>query len=279
MLLGGEDQNLVRTYAFKSWALADALRHVSAHVLWVDANVELRRPLDGVRARLQRDGHFLTRQLFPFPNPHFHRTSVVRALGCRAPPWSRPQCWAGVQGYANASWAARRVLAPTLACVLDPSCVAPPGANRSNHRQDQTVLNAVACALEEAGARAREEAPRGGGRFPLCTPDERFWADLGSDFRERKRREGTLAALTPTADEPVSVRVFVVVVCVVSLCVSLEKISRETCPLLVPTQLCRADFFPDASPRTDWNDVVLLCRREHPVKPYIKHIRWAETTG
>ena len=24
---------------------------------------------------------------------------------------------------------------------------------------------------------------------------------------------------------------------------------------------------------TDWNGIVLLCRREHPVKPYIKHLR------
>ena len=119
------------------------------------------------------------------------------------------------------------VLAPTLACVLDAACVAPPGSNRSNHRQDQTVMNAIMCRHDEDGTRAAETARWGGGsnRFPLCSPEEKFWVDLGSDFKEVKAKEGKLAALTPTADE------------------------------------------------TDWNGIVLLCRREHPVKPYIKHLR------
>ena len=47
-----------------------------------------------------------------------------------------------------------------LDCSLRMDCIAPPGSSRSNHRHDQSVMNAVLCRLgEEPCARGREWWP------------------------------------------------------------------------------------------------------------------------
>jgi hypothetical protein len=50
----------------------------------------------------------------------------------------------GVVGFVRNSRAISYLLDPWVACALDVSCIAPPGSNRSNHRQDQAALSILA---------------------------------------------------------------------------------------------------------------------------------------
>ena len=93
-----------------------------ARVLWVDANVEIRRPLDEIRALLARNGHFATIQRLRFPNGLRHHPTTVLGLGCHAPPATREQCWSGVLGVVRDSWFHHSVRALLRMCWAA-SCV------------------------------------------------------------------------------------------------------------------------------------------------------------
>ena len=78
-------------------------------VLWLDANVEVRRPLDELRELLAADGHFASVTHIGFPEPLRHFDAVVRSLGCGAAPFSRVQTWTGAVGVVRGSWFHREV--------------------------------------------------------------------------------------------------------------------------------------------------------------------------
>ncbi|ETW09705.1 hypothetical protein, variant 4 [Aphanomyces invadans] len=170
-------RDLRRTYSFKPWGLYEALQRAD-HVLWIDANMELRQPIDDIRHILQTHGVFYTIQRQRFPNTRFHSMETIQRFNCSAPFYSRHQVPAGLQGYTRGSWAYTHVLEPLLACAMENDCIAPPGTNRSNHRQDQTVLNSLLCALDVNSS--------------LIQEDLKFWLSSHvDDLRE---------PLQPTAD-------------------------------------------------------------------------------
>lgn len=167
------------TYAFKAAVVADALAAHGA-TLWIDANAELRRPLDEVRCLVAERGHFLVEHPYRFPTAQFHHPAALARLGCAAPDFSREHCATTFIGAARRGWLARDVLPRLVDCVADPDCVNPPGSSRANHRQEQTALNAILC--------ARDYDPDG-----ACHGDKRF--RMTSDF------ENDADPVQPTADE------------------------------------------------------------------------------
>ena len=169
------------TYSFKPVVIFDALQRHDA-VLWLDANVELRRPLDEVRIDLAYRGHFLVQHPYRFPTPQFHHPAALEYLGCRdIPDFSREHCATTIVGVLTGSWFANAVLTNLVDCAAtEPTCINPIGSSRANHRQEQTALNAIFCHLQ---------APTDG----LCSNDLRF--RLTSDF------ENDFLPLQPTADE------------------------------------------------------------------------------
>ena len=167
------------TYAFKAAVVADALETHGA-TLWIDANAELRRPLDEVRCLVAERGHFLVEHPYRFPTAQFHHPAALARLGCAAPDFSREHCATTFIGAARRGWLARDVLPRLVDCVADPDCVNPPGSSRANHRQEQTALNAILC--------ARDYDPDG-----ACHGDKRF--RMTSDF------ENDADPVQPTADE------------------------------------------------------------------------------
>ncbi|KAH8076439.1 hypothetical protein JL721_440 [Aureococcus anophagefferens] len=167
------------TYAFKAAVVADALAAHGA-TLWIDANAELRRPLDEVRCLVAERGHFLVEHPCRFPTAQFHHPAALARLGCAAPDFSREHCATTFIGAARRGWLARDVLPRLVDCVADPDCVNPPGSSRANHRQEQTALNAILC--------ARDYDPDG-----ACHGDKRL--RMTSDF------ENDADPVQPTADE------------------------------------------------------------------------------
>ena len=135
------------SYAFKMIVIQDALR-TARSVLWIDANCELRRPLDEVFYLLHKKGHFLVEHPYRFPTTQFHHPDAVARLGCAVDDFSRQHCATTFVGVVQGSWFATEVLSRLVECMRDPTCVNPIGSSRDNHRQEQTALNAILCALE-----------------------------------------------------------------------------------------------------------------------------------
>lgn len=98
---------------------------------------------------------------YRFPTAQFHHPAAVEGLGCASPDFAREHCATTFVGVARGSWFARSVLPRLVDCVAAPDCVNPPGSSRANHRQEQTALNAILCALG---------APLDG----TCSADKRF---------------------------------------------------------------------------------------------------------
>lgn len=142
--------DLTGTYSFKPLALNHSLT-VHERVLWLDANFELRRPLDDLRRALDADGHFFVAQgqtgMTParWPTVELDHNGTLAWLQCTAPPMSRAMCAGGLQAYVRGSWAHTTILAPLVECALERDCIAPEGSQRLNHRQDQTALNSIMC--------------------------------------------------------------------------------------------------------------------------------------
>ena len=157
-------------------------------------------------------GAFFVTHPYGFPTPQFHHPQAVAALGCPAtvPEGSLPHCATTLMAFTVLTAAGRRaveeILAPLAVCGLDPACVHPPGSDRTNHRQEQTALNAILCSLSHGGGHGSGHGGGGSsgkyeGALPLapplsaaalCSPDPRY--RLTSD------RENLSHELQPTAD-------------------------------------------------------------------------------
>jgi hypothetical protein len=135
------------SYAFKMIVVEDALR-TARSVLWIDANCEARRPLDEVFHHLQDKGHFLVEHPYRFPTTQFHHPAAVARLGCFIDDFARQHCATTFVGVVQGSWFATEVLPRLVECMRDSECVNPVGSSRDNHRQEQTALNAILCALD-----------------------------------------------------------------------------------------------------------------------------------
>lgn len=144
--------------AWKPWVLLHALRD-HPMVLWMDANLELRRPVDSVHELLARQGYLFTTAGHLFPTAKTVRpTTLARAGqgGCLGVPQaSRVEFTSALMGVRRGSWAHHEVLEPMHECCLDRDCVWPPDArDNTNQRRDQSVLNAVLCARDERASQS-----------------------------------------------------------------------------------------------------------------------------
>jgi len=158
------------SYAFKALVIQDALR-TARSVLWIDANCELRRPLDEVFYLLQEQGHFLVEHPYRFPTTQFHHPDAVARLGCFIEDFARQHCATTFVGVVQGSWFSTEVLPRLVECMRDSECVNPIGSSRDNHRQEQTALNSILCALQ---------APRDG--ICLASKSFRMTADFENDL-------------------------------------------------------------------------------------------------
>lgn len=145
---------------WKPFAVLDALAHASApqHVLWIDANAEVRSPfaLSTIHARLTTDGYFYTTAGHRFPTPKVVRPTTLGHMRCALELASRIEVTTALMGFRRTKGRvdetdARGALAldalrVASECCMNATCLWPLDAvGNTNQRRDQSVMNAALC--------------------------------------------------------------------------------------------------------------------------------------
>ena len=125
-------------YAWKPIIVADALREFGGMVLWLDSGNLIHAPLARVRSALLEQGLYC-----PVSSGTVERwthPTTLSGLGVASDMLARPQLNAAIVGLMAGRPGVDELAQRWKACALNRDCIAPPGSDRSNHRQDQAIL-------------------------------------------------------------------------------------------------------------------------------------------
>ncbi|CAG9463707.1 unnamed protein product [Pedinophyceae sp. YPF-701] len=134
----------IANYGAKLLTWVDASQRLpGGAVLYADAGVEIRAPLDSIRHLLERDGVFLSR-ISGFVGDQTHPTTLAKYGVSQQDVAAMPFCAGGLVGVVSDSKVAGDLMDATLACVLEEECLDPPGATKLVHNYDQSALSIAA---------------------------------------------------------------------------------------------------------------------------------------
>ena len=129
-------------YAWKPVIISESARGSRGLVVWLDAGNLLIGELKYLRRIVFRKGFF---------SPYSQGTvgdwtspGTLDALGADGSVVSQKNCNGAVVAFDRRQEQANRLLKDWVRCALDVNCIAPTGANLSNHRFDQAVLTVLA---------------------------------------------------------------------------------------------------------------------------------------
>eukprot|EP00282_Hemiselmis_andersenii_P007992 CAMPEP_0114121086 /NCGR_PEP_ID=MMETSP0043_2-20121206/6995_1 /TAXON_ID=464988 /ORGANISM="Hemiselmis andersenii, Strain CCMP644" /LENGTH=427 /DNA_ID=CAMNT_0001213753 /DNA_START=56 /DNA_END=1335 /DNA_ORIENTATION=+ len=130
----------LRNYAWKPLVYKHAL---ASHrkVFYQDSGQEVWQRLGKIDSIIERDGYMFVMQGERTLPDKIH-PSMFKVMGLDPKDFAgKDMCAGGIQGYRNDSLAVDEVLSATVACALNPRCIAPDGADQSNHRFDQSAFS------------------------------------------------------------------------------------------------------------------------------------------
>jgi len=124
--------------AWKPVVIEDVLTREGGAVLWLDSASILHAGLDEVLARIADEG--LLTLVGQSPARRWCHEATSLFMRVPASDLDFPCRSAGVLGFAGDRPAVRDLVAEWRRLALIEACIAPPGANRTNHRYDQAIL-------------------------------------------------------------------------------------------------------------------------------------------
>ena len=127
-------------YSFKALVIKDALnRYSSRPLLYVDAGIEIRRPLNDIETLIEIKGIFSVKQ----SNKIGKRTHPQSFFKLKADQFSKhyPFYSAGLVGFSPSNKKAMSLLDDWALCSRDKDCICPAGSNRWNHNFDQSIFS------------------------------------------------------------------------------------------------------------------------------------------
>lgn len=129
-------------YAWKALIIVEMLREVGGMVIWLDGGDKIaRRPVDMIRSAAH-SGIFS-----PYSVGTLERWTHVGTLDALEVPEdvrkSGLNCNGAIMFVSQEPRAVLDIVEPYELCAMKESCIAPPGSNLHNHRQDQAVFSAL----------------------------------------------------------------------------------------------------------------------------------------
>ena len=151
------------SYAFKPKVISHAVSKYGC-VLWLDSSFEVHSPLACLFDHIMRYGLLLSINSWLFPSAYAHHETLARfnvwhpaqqqsekTQGFRVPRLGTQlpmEIQSGIVGVSSLhDNVVKLIIKPWLDCANLAECIAPNGSDKSNHRQDQTVLNAILVSL------------------------------------------------------------------------------------------------------------------------------------
>lgn len=126
-------------YAWKPIIVKEMLDTTTSAVLWLDSGDRLTRAntIQKIFSRIEKNGHATT--MSPGTTQDWVHPATLTFL--HAPNLKIRMCNAAIVGFDMRAY--EKVVRPWAKCAMERVCIAPPGATRENHRQDQAVLTVL----------------------------------------------------------------------------------------------------------------------------------------
>ncbi len=130
----------LRVYAWKPVLVGHALEEFG-NILWIDAGSEFRHTPERIQTTLQRDCCYLYTGQDSDMTLMSH-PGVYRALDCKSSDFvGRPHIAGNLLGIDSRHGELVQVISSWCGLAKAEACIAPPGADLTNHRFDQTLLS------------------------------------------------------------------------------------------------------------------------------------------
>ena len=129
-------------YAWKPIIISETQTKPGEIVLWLDAGCVLRGQLRWLRKMSKTMGFFSPSSAGTLED--WTHPATLRFLDFDADSSLHNNLNAAIVSYCTDNAKGMDLIAEWARCAREPECIAPQGANRSNHRQDQAVLSVLA---------------------------------------------------------------------------------------------------------------------------------------
>ena len=129
-------------YAWKPVIIGEVAKSINGYILWMDAGCVIEEPLIKVRNVLKKNGFYSPKAsglVCEWTHP-----GTIDYLQVDKTTLFRYNIAATVVGFDTRNKRAKAMLYEWKKLALVRECIAPEGSNRTNHRQDQTLLNILA---------------------------------------------------------------------------------------------------------------------------------------
>jgi Protein of unknown function (DUF1647) len=134
-------------YAWKPAIIAEVASKTDQWILWLDAGNLLQRRLDRIRKILVKDGFYSPKSngtIGQWTHP-----GTLAYLNASSELLTKTNRNGAIIGFAPERPGITELITRWKEGAMDSHCIAPPGSDRSNHRQDQSVLSVLAYQFQE----------------------------------------------------------------------------------------------------------------------------------
>ncbi|GMH57702.1 hypothetical protein TrST_g2342 [Triparma strigata] len=133
--------------AYKAWAILHAGQEEGRVegdlVLWLDANSELRKPIDVVWEAIEKNDYFFTLAGHKFPTFRTIHEKTMEFLGCQEEPLV-DEITSAIIGFKIGTTLQREILGKMNWCAMNlKKCHYPEGSTWQNQKRDQSALNCL----------------------------------------------------------------------------------------------------------------------------------------
>ncbi len=139
-----------QTYSFKPIIVKKILNEKKGNILWLDSATLLLKPIDGIWQYLERTGFYTPMAGFgSFPLKHWTVQKTLDFMNVPKHFYEKRNMFGGVCGFSYDNIHARQLVDEWERYSLIHECIKPKGANKSNHKEDQSILTILIHKLAE----------------------------------------------------------------------------------------------------------------------------------
>jgi hypothetical protein len=139
-----------KTYSWKPIIINEVLNEKKCNLLWMDSANIILKNLHKIWKEIEITGQYLPISGSGTLERWTHSETLERLKVPNSWKKNRNRC-GGLCGFSFYNEPVKKLVADWVDFALDWNCIKPDGADRSNHRDDQSILSIISYSLEEKG--------------------------------------------------------------------------------------------------------------------------------